>query len=86
MSRIHVDDIYDKEGTGAPTLPVGVNVTGVATATTFDGALEGNVTGNVSGSTVAASTSVSVGGTSVMTAIDTKTSPGKAIALSMVFG
>ena len=78
MSRIHVDDIYDKEGTGAPTLPVGVNVTGVATATTFNG--------NVSGSTVAASTSVSVGGTSVMTAIDTKTSPGKAIALSMVFG
>ncbi len=82
MSRIHVDAIYDKEGTGAPTLPVGVNVTGVATATTFNG----NVTGNVSGSTVAASTSVSVGGTSVMTAIDTKTSPGKAIALSMVFG
>ena len=78
MSRIHVDDIYDKEGTGAPTLPVGVNVTGVATATTFSG--------NVSGSTVAASTSVSVGGTSVMTAIDGKTSPGKAIALSMVFG
>ena len=73
MSRIQVDDIYDKEGTGAPTLPVGVNVTGVATATTFNG----NVT---------ASTSVSVGGTSVMTAIDTKTSPGKAIALSMVFG
>ena len=78
MSRIHVDDIYDKEGTGAPTLPVGVNVTGVATATTFNG--------NVSGTTVVASTSVSVGGTSVMTAIDTKTSPGKAIALSMVFG
>jgi len=82
MSRIHVDDIYDKEGTGAPTLPAGVSVTGVATATTFNG----NVTGNVSGSTVAASTSVSVGGTSVMTAIDGKTSPGKAIALSMVFG
>ena len=78
MSRIHVDDIYDKEGTGAPTLPVGVNVTGVATATTFSG--------NVSGTTVVASSSVSVGGTSVMTAIDTKTSPGKAIALSMVFG
>jgi hypothetical protein len=78
MSRIQVDDIYDKEGTGAPTLPVGVNVTGVATATTFNG--------NVSGTTVVASTSVSVGGTSVMTAIDTKTSPGKAIALSMVFG
>jgi len=78
MSRIQVDDIYDKEGTGAPTLPAGVNVSGVATATTFSG--------NVSGTTVVATSSVSVGGTSVMTAIDTKTSPGKAIALSMVFG
>ena len=72
MSRIHVDDIYDKEGTGAPTLPVGVNVTGVTTST---------FNGNVSGTT-----SVSVGGTSVMTAVDTKTSPGKAVNLSMVFG
>ena len=69
MSRIHVDDIYDKEGTGAPTLPAGVSVTGVTTSTSVE-----------------ASTSVSVGGTSVMTAIDGKTSPGKAIALSLVFG
>ena len=44
-----------RKGQEAPTLPVGVNVTGVTTATTFNG----NVT---------ASTSVSVGGTSVMTA------------------
>jgi|TARA_S200002703_G_scaffold159352_1_gene172513 hypothetical protein len=35
---------------------------------------------------VATATSVSVGGTSVNTLIDGKTSPGKAIALSMVFG
>jgi len=49
MSRIHVDDIYDKEGTGAPTLPAGVSVTGVATATSFSGNLTGNVTGNVTG-------------------------------------
>lgn len=45
MSRIHVDDIYDKEGTGAPTLPVGVSITGVATATSFSGNLTGNATG-----------------------------------------
>lgn len=49
MSRIHVDDIYDKEGTGAPSLPAGVVVTGVTTSTSFSGALTGNVTGNVSG-------------------------------------
>ena len=73
-------------------------VTGVATATSFSGALTGNVTGNVTGnlnsssptgvSTVGVLTaysSVSVGGTNIITAIDGKTSPGKAIALSMVF-
>ena len=37
MSRIHVDNIYNKQGTGAPILPAGVNVTGVCTATSFDG-------------------------------------------------
>lgn len=37
MSRIQVDDIYNKEGTGAPTFPVGASVTGVATATSFSG-------------------------------------------------
>lgn len=37
MSRIQVDNIYNKEGTGAPTFPVGVNVTGIITATSFDG-------------------------------------------------
>ena len=49
MSRIHVDDIYDKEGTGAPSLPAGVVVTGVTTSTSFSGSLTGNVTGNVTG-------------------------------------
>ena len=76
--RVRADNFTNKSGNGAPTFPNGVNVTGVATATTFNG--------NVSGTTVVASTSVSVGGTNVMTAIDGKTSPGKAIALSMVFG
>ena len=74
MSRIQVDNIFDKEGTGAPSLPSGAVVTGVTTSTTFDG------------NTVTVTDSVSIGGTSVLTAIDGKTSPGKAIALSMVFG
>ena len=63
------------------------------------GNVVGNVTGNVTGnlnsssptgvSTVGVLTaysSVSVGSTNIITAIDGKTSPGKAIALSMVFG
>ena len=73
--------------------------TGIATATSFSGALSGSVTGNVTGNINSASasgistvgiltaySSVTIGSTNVLTAIDGKTSPGKAIALSMVFG
>ncbi len=73
--------------------------TGIATAISFSGALIGNVTGNVTGNINSASasgistvgiltaySSVTIGSTNVLTAIDGKTSPGKAIALSMVFG
>ena len=63
MSRIKVDRITDKAGTGAPTLVNGMNVTGQSTmnnivgaAVTFNsitgdvtGNLTGNVTGNVAG-------------------------------------
>ena len=46
MSRIQVDNIFNKEGTGGtPTFPSGAVVTGVTTSTTFDGDLTGNVTG-----------------------------------------
>ena len=63
------------------------------------GNVSGNVTGNVTGNINSASasgistvgiltaySSVTIGSTNVLTAIDGKTSPGKAIALSMVFG
>ena len=99
MSKLQVNDIVNKDDNGSPTLSKGAVVTGVATATTFDGNLTGGVTGNVTGninstsasgiSTVGiltAYSSVSIGSTNVLTAIDGKTSPGKAIALSMVFG
>ena len=76
MSRIHVDDIYDKEGVGAPNLPAGVTITGVTTSTSF----EGNLTGTASEASAAAS------GSALETSLNGKTSPGKAIALSMVFG
>ena len=63
MSRIKVDRITDKAGTGAPTLVNGMNVTGKSTmgdivgaAVTFNsltggltGDVAGNVTGNVTG-------------------------------------
>ena len=42
--RIRADFFTNKAGTGAPTFQTGVVVTGVATATTFSGALSGNAT------------------------------------------
>ncbi len=80
MSRIQVDNIFDKEGAGAPTFPAGSVVTGVSTATSFSGNLTGNVTGTASEASAAKS------GSALETSINGKTSPGKAIALSMVFG
>ena len=74
MSKLQVDDIVNKSDDGAAGFSKGAVVTGVTTSTSFDG------------TSVVASGSVSVGGTSVNTLIDGKTSPGKAIALSMVFG
>ena len=76
MSRIQVDNIFDKAGTGSPTFPAGSVVTGVSTATTFSGNLTGTATnaqglsgtpnivaGSVAGTTGTFSGSVSVGGT-----------------------
>jgi hypothetical protein len=59
--RIRADNFTDRGGSNAPTFPNGVNVTGVATATTFVGGLTGNVTGNISGGTVAGSTGTFTG-------------------------
>ena len=68
---------------------------GIATATTFSGNLTGNINASsASGiSTVGILTSydsitikVGSGSTEIATELSNKTSPGKAIALSMVFG
>ena len=80
MSKLQVDEIVNKEDTSSVALPRGAVVTGVATATTFDGNLTGNVTGTASEASAAKS------GSALETSINSKTSPGKAIALSMVFG
>ena len=49
MSRVRADQYTNNAGTGSPLFPNGVRVTGVATATTFDGNVTGNVTGNATG-------------------------------------
>ena len=84
MSRIQVDNIFDKEGAGAPTFPAGSVVTGVSTATSFSGNLTGDVTGDLTGT--ASEASAAEPGSALETSINSKTSPGKAIALAMVFG
>ena len=74
----------------------GINITGVTTST---GGLVGNVTGNINASSASGISTVGIltayssihinvgsGSTEVATELSNKTSPGKAIALSMVFG
>ena len=97
MSKLQVDDIVNKDDTSSVGFSRGAVVTGVATATTFDGALTGKVTGNVSGSSGSCTGNAATAseateaiaaksGSALETSINGKTSPGKAIALSMVFG
>ena len=42
MSKVRADQYTNKEGTGAPSFPNGVSVTGVLTATSFSGSLAGS--------------------------------------------
>ena len=59
MSILRADSIRNREGTGAPNLPNGITVTGVATATSFSGNLTGNVTGNLTGNVTGNATGLS---------------------------
>ena len=79
MSKLQVNDIVNKDDNGSPTFPKGAVVTGVATATSFSG----NLTGTATTATNAVNAE---SGSALETSINNKTSPGKAIALSMVFG
>ncbi len=54
--RVRADNFTNKAGTGAPTFQTGVVVTGVATATTFSGALSGNATSATSATTATTAT------------------------------
>ena len=77
MSKVRADQYTNKEGTGAPSFPNGVSVTGVLTATSFSGSLAGTASSstvatnsyglvgspNITVGTITASGNVSVGGT-----------------------
>ena len=73
MSNLRVTNLKGRTAGSSPTLPDGVVITGVATATTFDGNFSGNagglsgtpniVVGSVTGTTGSFSGNVSVGGT-----------------------
>ena len=59
MSDLRVTNLRGRTAGTPPTLPDGVIVTGIATATTFDG----NLTGNVTGATGTFTGNVSIAGT-----------------------
>ena len=97
MSKLQVDDIVNKDDTGSAGFSRGIVVTGVTTSTSFVGNVTGNVTGNASGSSGSCTGNAATAseateaiaaksGSALETSINGKTSPGKAIALSMVFG
>ena len=97
MSKLQVDDIVNKDDTGSAGFSRGVVVTGITTSTSFVGNVTGNVTGNASGSSGSCTGNAATAseateaiaaksGSALETSINGKTSPGKAIALSMVFG
>ena len=62
MSQIQVDNIYNKEGTGSPNFPLGANVTGVITATTFKGGVE-ITSGTITAASGTFTGPVTIGGT-----------------------
>ena len=51
MSSLRVSSLRGRSGNESPSLPDGVVITGVATATSFAGNVTGNITGNATGLT-----------------------------------
>ena len=95
MSTLRATSLRGRSNGQSPSLPDGAVVTGVTTSTSFSGNLTGNInsTSATGVSTVGVLTAyssihinVGSGSTEVATELSNKTSPGKAIALSMVFG
>ncbi len=94
MSQIQVDTIYNLNADGPPTLEGGAIVSGIATASIFNGDVKvgTSVTITASGVNVptgivtASTISADAAGGALATTINAKASTGKAIAMSMVFG
>ena len=64
MSKVRADQYTNKEGTGAPSFPNGASVTGVLTATSFSGSLDGtasNATVAVNAQGLTGSPNINVG-------------------------
>ena len=59
--RVRADFFTNKAGTGAPTFQTGVVITGVATATTFNGALSGNATSATTAAGLTGTPNITVG-------------------------
>ena len=66
MSKLQVNDIVNKDDDGSVGFSKGAVVTGVATATTFDGNLTGDVTGDVAGNVTGNINSSSAAGISTV--------------------
>jgi len=66
MSEIRVNELKSENGTGAPTAPNGLNVTGVCTATSFVGS-GANLTGISAGMSLVGVTTIAPGNTSTYT-------------------
>ena len=81
MSDLRVTNLRGRTAGSSPTLPDGVVVTGITTTDTLKVG-----TGVTISAGIVTATSVSIGGTDVLTAINAKASTGKAIAMAMVFG
>ena len=59
MSRIRADRVVNKNATGGPDFPLGANITGIVTATSFSGSAA-NLT-NVSATSLSGTPNITVG-------------------------
>ena len=82
MSDLRVTNLRGRTAGSSPTLPDGLVVTGITTTDT----LKVGTGVTISAGIITATSSITIGSTDVLTAINTKASTGKAIAMAMVFG
>ena len=85
MSKVRANNFTNKAGTGAPTFPHGANVTGVITATTFDGNITGiSTSGTTTFNNLVVSGNLQVDGTQTIINTTTLEVEDKNIGISSV--